>query len=196
VRDGDELRTARQTRVQRVEVERAVVAYLDVVERRPYLLAEELPRHDVRVVLHLRDEHPVALSDIATTPRVRDEVDRLGHVLGEQRLLVGGADPRGDRASRVLEGVGRLLRERVDAAMDVRVRVPQELRHPVDHDRRLLRRRPAVQVDERLAAVHPGQDRELARDRGRVELRAGADGGGRHRYAAAASASTSPMIGP
>ena len=48
--------------------------------------ADLLPRHDVRVVLHRRDEHLVARAEILVAPRPRHEVDRLGRVSREHDL--------------------------------------------------------------------------------------------------------------
>ena len=48
-------------------------------------LREQLPRHEVGVVLHLRDDDQVARAHVGAAPRVGDEVDRLGRVAGEDR---------------------------------------------------------------------------------------------------------------
>ena len=52
----------------------------------PVALAEQLPRHDVRVVLHRRDEHLVAGADVGVAPGARDQVDALGGVAREDDL--------------------------------------------------------------------------------------------------------------
>jgi hypothetical protein len=77
VHDRDELRPLREQLVEVVEVEAALVVDAHVLEPR----AGELPRHDVRVVLHLGEHHEVALGDV----RARDEVDRAGRVRREDR---------------------------------------------------------------------------------------------------------------
>ena len=85
------------------------------------LLAQDLPGDDVGVVLHLGDEHLVALADVAPAPRVGHQVDRLGGVEGEDRARRLPVDESGDALARALEGVGRLARQLVDAAVDRRV---------------------------------------------------------------------------
>jgi hypothetical protein len=98
---------------------------LEVAQLCTALAAEDLPGDDVRVVLHLRDQHGVAGVDVRTAPRVGDEVDRLCDVLREDRAPRLCADERGDPPARaVVRGVG-LLRQRVDAAMYVRVVLAQ-----------------------------------------------------------------------
>ena len=48
---------------------------------------EHVPRHDVGVVLHVREHHDVAGVQVGPTPRGGDEVERLGGVLGEDHLV-------------------------------------------------------------------------------------------------------------
>ena len=55
-------------------------------QRRAGLLAQQLPRHDVRVVLHLRDEDLVAGLQIRAAAALRDEVDALGGAAREDDL--------------------------------------------------------------------------------------------------------------
>ena len=53
----------------------------------PLLLAQEVPRHDVGVVLHDREHDLVALADHRAAEGGGDEVDRLGRVAGEDDLV-------------------------------------------------------------------------------------------------------------
>ena len=41
---------------------------------------QDLPRHDVGVVLHVREHDRIALAQVGACPRVRHQVDRLGRV--------------------------------------------------------------------------------------------------------------------
>ncbi len=64
-----------------------------VVDRRPFdhralALAQEMPRHDVGVVLHDREHDLVAGLDALAAERIGDEVDRLGGVAGEDDLFL------------------------------------------------------------------------------------------------------------
>ena len=101
--DADELDPpGGELRVELVEIEPAVVVDGQVVELRALLLAQELPGNDVRVVLHLRDQHHVAGGDVLPPPGEAHEVDRLGDVAGEDRLLELAADELRDPLLRPL----------------------------------------------------------------------------------------------
>ncbi len=83
--------------LEHVEAQDAVVGDRDELEVAVDLLDEELPRHEVRVVLHLGQDDLVAPADVPPAPAVGDEVDRLGRVAGEHDLVaVGGVDEPGD----------------------------------------------------------------------------------------------------
>jgi hypothetical protein len=171
-----------QAGVELVERELPVVVDLQVADLRADLLAQELPGHDVGVVLHLGEHDRVARADVAAAPGVSHEVDRLRGVLREDRLLRRRAQPGGGALPPALVEVRRLHRERIDAAVDVRVVVRVVVRDRVDDHARLLRGRARVQVHEPLALQH----RELAGQRD-----VGEGGGlGRHRHAAAEATSS------
>ena len=75
-------------------VQPAVVGDAEPAQRRAGALREQLPRHDVGVVLHLGDHDLVAGPEARTAGRragcaegVRHQVDRLGGVLGEHHLV-------------------------------------------------------------------------------------------------------------
>ena len=152
---------ARELCVELIERDLAAGVDLEVAQLRAALAAEDLPGDDVRVVLHLRDQHRVAGTDVRPAPGIRDEVDRLGDVLGEDRRLRLCSDERGDPfACAVVRGVG-LLRQRVDAAVHVRVVLAQVIRERLDHDLGLLRGRARIQVDQRAPVETAGEDREV-----------------------------------
>jgi hypothetical protein len=86
----------------------------------------------------------------------------VGHVLREDRRLWLGIDERGDLFTCAVVGRVGLLRQRVHAAVHVRVVLAQMIRDRVDHDRGLLRGGARVEVDQLAAAVKaPGEDREV-----------------------------------
>jgi len=170
VRAGHELHAAGgQQRVEHVQVEHALVVQGHVGQFGPGRLGEDLPRHDVAVVLQVGEDDEIPGSDVRATPGVRDEVDRLGGVLGEHRLLDSRTQPGRDRRASALEGVRGLHRQRVHPAMHVGVVVGVMLGDRVDHRLRLLRRGPRVEVHELLAVHLALQQGELRLDCGRVE---------------------------
>ena len=99
VGERDELRLEPEQHLEHVEPEHAVVGDRDELEVAVLLLDEELPRDEVRVVLHLGQDDLVAAGDVAPAPRVRDEVDRLGRIPREHDLVaVGRVDEPRDLA--------------------------------------------------------------------------------------------------
>ena len=168
VDERDELRPAREQRVQGVEVELAVFQHGDVGELGLAVLAEKLPGHDVGVMLHLGQHDEVAAVDVLPPPRVGDQVDRGRRVRGEDRLLRGRAEPLGDPLPRPFVEVGRLDGQGVDAAMDRGPRMRVVAGHRVDHGLRGLGRGRRVEIRERVTCFGPvAQDREVGCDRGK-----------------------------
>ena len=167
--DREQARAVEQL-VEIGEIELVVGGHRDPAELDAALGREHVPRHDVGVVLHVREHDRVAGAQVGARPRVRDEVDGLGRVAHEHDLRLGaGADETGDLAARELVGGGGFLGDRVDAAVDVGVVVPVAVVHRVEHGERLLRRRRGVEVRDALAVDLALEQRKVALDRGDVE---------------------------
>ena len=112
----------------------AAVVDRDRPELGPRPLRDLLPRHEVRVVLELRDHDDVARAEVVEAPGVRDEVEALRHVPREDDLPCRRrVDERAHLLARALVAGRRPLREVVDPAVDVRVGVLVELAHGVEH---------------------------------------------------------------
>ena len=151
VADGDELDGAgREQLVELLELEHALVVDLDHLELRAGLAAQHVPGHEVRVMLELGRDDAVAGPEVRAPPRVRDEVERLGRVLREDRAVGGPVDERGDAVARALEQLRRLGGEGVDAAVHGAAMVLVVVRHRIDDGLRRLRRRGRVHVDDAL----------------------------------------------
>ena len=173
--EGDDLRLLGDDLVDVGQVEPAVVGEAEPLQLRAGALREQLPRHDVGVVLHLRDDdlglavHAVGL--VGPAEHVGHEVERLGGVLGEDHLVAARrVDERGDLVAGALVQRRGLLGEHVHAAVDVGVVLLVVLAERVEHLARLLRGRRVVQVHELLAVVDQAvQDREVLADRLGVE---------------------------
>ena len=84
--DREQLGAVEQ-RVEVREVEAEVGGERDPAQLDAAFGGEHLPRHDVGVVLHVREHDRVAGLQVGARPRVRDEVDRLGRVAREDDLL-------------------------------------------------------------------------------------------------------------
>ena len=121
--DSDQAHLAAfQLGVEPVEVELTVAVDRQVLDLRARLLAEQLPGHDVGVVLHLGQQHHVATADVLARPGVAHQVDRLGGVANEHDLLRRRrADETGQLRPGALVERGGLGGELMHAAVDVRV---------------------------------------------------------------------------
>ncbi|GJE42658.1 hypothetical protein AEGHOMDF_1830 [Methylobacterium soli] len=133
----------------------------------PPALAQEVPGHDVGMVLHDREDDLVTLLDHpGPAHRAGHEVVGLGGVAGEDDLVRGaGIEELARGFARALEPLGRGIRHEMQAAMDVGVTRLHAGHHGVDHRARLLRRGGVVEINQGLAVDGLGQDRELRPDR-------------------------------
>src|SRR5206468_44303 len=91
---------------------------------------QEMPGHDIGMVLHDRDDDLVAGLDVGFAPGIGHEVDRLGGVAGEDDLLVaaGVEEFCGFRAAAFI-GFGGGVGEVMQAAMHVGVFALVGIRH-------------------------------------------------------------------
>ena len=162
VGERDQLRLELEQDVEHVLAQDPVVGDRDELEVGVLLLREQLPRDEVRVVLHLGQDDHVAPADVLAAPRVGDEVDRLGGVAREHDLVrVGDPDQPGRLRTRLLVFGRRPLADRVDPAMDVGVVFAVVGVHRLEDHLRLLRRGGGIQVHERVPVDLLVEDREL-----------------------------------
>ena len=119
-----------------------------------FFVAQQLPGHDVRVVLELRKDDLVAGLQHLAAERRSHEVDRLRCSPDEDDLgRAPGIDKVGDLAARRFERLGRSLAQRVDATVHIRVVQFIRVSHRIQDKARLLSARGIVQIDE-APAVH------------------------------------------
>ena len=188
VGERDQLRLEAEQDLEDVLAQDAVVRDRDELEVRVLLLGQDLPRDEVRVVLHLGQDDHVPAADVAPTPRVRDEVDRLGGIAGPDDLArVRGPDQLRDLRPRALVGLGGPLGDLVDPAVDVRVVLAVVRVHGLDDGQRLLRGGRRVEIDQAVPVHLLAEDREVRpeRDRierGQVQVRLDLAGRGGHRH--------------
>ena len=89
LRDRDQLGAVVEQLSVFIQQDLAAVVHRDHAELRALLGGELLPRHDVGVVLEVREDDLVARAEVGATPALRHEVDRLGRAAHEDDLLVG-----------------------------------------------------------------------------------------------------------
>ena len=165
VRDGDHLGARRQKLLEFVDEKMALIVDRRPFDHRALTLAQEMPRHDVGMVLHDREHDLVAGLDALAPERIGDEIDRLRRIAGEDDLfLAPGIEKGRDFLARALVSFGRLVGQIMQAAMHVGVLRRVGLVEPIEHGARLLRRSGVVEIDERLAIDLHRQDRKIRPD--------------------------------
>ena len=131
--------------------------------------ADQLPGHDVGVVLQGGEQDAVAGAQVVQAPAVGHGVDRRGGAAGEDDLpRRGGVEEGGHLGPGPLVQVGRLLGQGVGPAVDVGVVPAVVVVHGVEHLDRLLGGGRRVEVDQRPAVHLPLQQGEVGPQVGEV----------------------------
>ena len=133
-------------------------------------LGDDLPRHDVGVVLEMGEQDLIAGLEVGPTPALGDEVDALGGAAHED-AAPGVLEPEElrDGTAGGFVGGGGLLAQEVDATVDVGVLLGVIAFEGLDDDRRLLGSRRVIEVGQRTAAHGTSQDREVLAAGGDIE---------------------------
>ncbi len=138
VGEGNQLGIRPQEHLVAVEAEPTLVVERHELQVGVLLLPQELPGHQVGVVLQLGQHDRVGTADVAPSPAVGHQVDRLSSVAHHDDLVsVGCVQEAPDPDPGLLVGGRRLLADRVDAAMHVRAVADVVVRHGLDDRPRL-----------------------------------------------------------
>ena len=78
MRKGHELGARRQQPLKLIEQQLAAIIDRRDAQLRASLVAQDLPGHDIGVVLHRGDQHFVARRDLRAAVGLRDEIDAFG----------------------------------------------------------------------------------------------------------------------
>ena len=156
-----------------IHVQGPILADRDVLQGSPFPLTEHLPRNDVGVVFHPRDEDLVPFGDVRIAPGRRHEVHRLGGPACEDDLFnAARIHELLDRLAGAFPHRGRFGTDSMSAAVHIRVVHRIVAVDRVDHHPRFLRRRRIVQIHQGLITVDGAEeDRELFPDRSDIEGR-------------------------
>jgi hypothetical protein len=181
VGERHQLRAQAEEHLEDVQAEKPVVRDGDELQVAVHFLGQDLPRDQVRVVFHLREDDRVTRADIPAAPAVGDQVDGLGRVAGPHDLVGGRrVDEPCDPGTGALVLLRRPLADLVDGAVHVRVVLAVVAVHRLYDGARLLAGGGRVQVDQPLPVRTLLQDREVGREGARVQrtARVGARGRG------------------
>src|ERR1700692_4098967 len=135
----DDLRSIAQLAFERVKRKGAVVAHIDPPQDRALAFAVEVPRYDVRVMLHHAQHDLITGADVRKSKAGGDEIDRLSRRSCENDLLVrGGVDEPSHGFSGRLIRLSRSVGEIVQTAMHIRILVLIGVRQAIYDLPRLL----------------------------------------------------------
>ena len=159
---GQQARTRPHQRFDLLRMHFAVRIHRCDDQFRTGLLAYHLPRHDVRVVFEMGDQHFIAVLQQRAGEALRDQIDSLGRAAHEQHLVArAGVDIAHHAIPCALVQCGSLLAQRMHSAVNVGVMMPLIVIHSFDHGQRALRRRAVVEIGKGLVMHLARQDREV-----------------------------------
>ncbi len=170
MRNGDNLRARADEPGKFIEHQLAAIVDGRNLQLRAFFLAQNLPGHDVGVVLHGGDEHFVASADVDAAVGLRNEVDGLGSAADKDDFArVGGVQKFPHRLARRIVRLGCAHAERVNAAMNVGVHVVVVIRDGIEDNLRLLRSGSVIEIDQRFAVDALSEDGEVGANPGEIE---------------------------
>jgi len=87
VRDGNELRFFAEQFHELFQNQFAAIINRNDAQRRTDLFGEQLPWHDVRMMLQFTDDDFIARTDVFASVTLRDEIDGLGRATKKNNFL-------------------------------------------------------------------------------------------------------------
>ncbi len=167
-RDHPRFRPDRRFKLRHVE--RAIFIQANPSEHRALTLAQEMPGHDIGMMLHQR-QHDFVAGGYLAGKSAGDEIDRFRRALGEDDLLDRARIQKAAHIlARVFEGLRGLICQRVQAAMNIRIGGAHLPGHCLDYRFGLLRAGGIVEIDKRFPVHLARKDRELVANGGGVEI--------------------------
>ena len=147
VSEGDHLRLQLHQRIESVPEDLAgYVVNGNEFEVGIHLARDLLPRDEICMMLGLGDQHHITTAQVRFAPRSRNKVERLGGAAEHHQFARWNVYIRSDARTCRLIPVSRHLGKRVRAAMWVRIRGEEELRHRINNALRALPRCGAVEI--------------------------------------------------
>mmetsp|Transcript_4837 Transcript_4837/g.17566 ORF Transcript_4837/g.17566 Transcript_4837/m.17566 type:complete len:227 (-) Transcript_4837:43-723(-) len=154
VDDGYDLGLVGQDGAEVIHIKTLLGIELNMLQHGSRLACNELPWDDVAMMFHLADDDFIPLLQIAHTPRVRDQVDRLCCPAREHDLLPPRVHKLCDDLARSLVHVGSFHRQGMRPSVNIRVALLVELLHRLQHLHRLLARCRAIKIDKIFSSMH------------------------------------------
>ena len=153
----------RQKGIEIAQVKQPFVAgHRQINQLCPGSLRQQLPRHLVAVMLHLRQQDFVARLQVLTAPRGSHEVDAFGRAAREHDLVgAPGVDELCRSGASGFIARRRAIAQFVNAPMHVRVVAFVVIAQRVNHRARFLARRRVVEINQRMPVDLLVQNRKV-----------------------------------
>src|SRR5438105_11769997 len=159
---AEEFYFTREQRRKLVERESAIVPDRHETQLGASSLGQQLPGHEVTVMLHFREEDHITSANKFPAPCLRDKIYAFGSSTGENYFVgTGGAQVVRHPLSRFFVGCRRPRAQFMQTTMHIGVFVLVVISKRIQHISRFLRRRGVVKVDQRMAVRLFAEDREI-----------------------------------
>ena len=140
----------------------AACIHINPLEGNALAFAQEMPGHDIGVMLHHRQENLIARLHAGHGPAVGDHVDALGGAgIQNDLILIGNAEKPRNRAAHGFVFFGRQIAEVMQPAMHIGIFVAIGGCDGINYHLRLLRRGPIIKVNQRLAIHFSCKNRKV-----------------------------------
>ena len=168
--EGQQAHIGRHLAVHRVEIEFAVGRDVGHADDGAATFGDQLPWHDVGVVLHAGQQDHIALAQRRQGMAVGDQVDRLGRAGREHQFVGAHVDEGGQSCPCSFVGIGRFHAQRMHGARHIGIVLAIEGVGGVDYLARLLRGVRGIEIHQWLAMDSPRQHREIGATCGPVDV--------------------------
>ncbi len=119
-------------------------------QHRPGALGNQLPGHQVAVVLHHREHDLVTRPEIGHPPTVGHQINRFAGIAGKDNFAITrGINKTGNLGARRFVGIGCLLAKGMRTPMHIGIRGMVVLLHRIQHCCRFLGCGGIIEIDQR-----------------------------------------------
>lgn len=142
---------------------------IDPFQHHALTFTQEVPRHDIGVMLHHAEDDLIARLHPRHGPAIGHHIDAFGGAgIEDNLILIGGIQELGDDAPDAFVLFSCKIRKVVQATVNVGIFFGIGTRDRINHHLGLLRRCAVVQIDQRFAVHLTRQDGKIAADFGHI----------------------------
>ena len=165
LRDRHQLGLVRDYVDHALRIQTAVIGNIDPFQHNAHTFTQEMPGHDIGMVLHYGQNDLVARAQMLHRPAIGHEVDALcGARVQNDLVWVFDIEEFGNGAAHGLILFGREVGQIVQPAVHIGVFLGVAAGHRINHHLRLLRRGAIVQIGQRFPVHLAREDRKVLAD--------------------------------